>query len=167
MKVQGKVIKYGDNVDTDVIIPARYLNTSDPQELAKHCMEDLDKDFARKVGDGAIIVAGKNFGCGSSREHAPIAIKASGVLCVIAETFARIFYRNAVNIGLPIIECPEASGDIMDGDTIEIDFEKGSIVNVTRNKEYKAEPFPAFMQEIMASDGLIGYIRKELGTEKI
>jgi len=163
MKVEGKVIKYGDNVDTDVIIPARYLNTSDPVELAKHCMEDLDKDFTAKVQKGDIIVANKNFGCGSSREHAPIAIKAAGISCVIAETFARIFYRNAINIGLPIIECPEAAKDICDGDSISVDFETGKITNITRNKEYTGVPFPQFMQEIINADGLIGYIKKTQG----
>lgn len=162
MKAQGKAIKYGNNVDTDVIIPARYLNTSDPAELAGHCMEDLDKDFVKKVQKGDIMVAGKNFGCGSSREHAPIAIKASGISCVIAETFARIFYRNAINIGLPIIECAEAAADIADGDTVSIDFETGCITNHTKNKQYTGQPFPAFMQEIMAADGLIGYIKAQL-----
>jgi len=162
MNAKGKTIKYGNNVDTDVIIPARYLNTSDPMELAKHCMEDLDKDFSSKVQKGDIIVAAKNFGCGSSREHAPIAIKASGISCVIAETFARIFYRNAINIGLPIIECPEAAKDICDGDVVSIDFETGKIINETTGKEYQGVPFPEFMQEIIASDGLIGYIKKQL-----
>jgi 3-isopropylmalate/(R)-2-methylmalate dehydratase small subunit len=162
MKIQGRVIKYGDNVDTDVIIPARYLNTSDPAELAKHCMEDLDADFVKRVKQGDIMVAGKNFGCGSSREHAPIAIKASGVSCVIAETFARIFYRNSINIGLPIVECPEAAKDIDDGDDITVDFETGTIVNNTKGKSYKGTPFPEFMQELIAADGLIGYIKKQL-----
>jgi|UPI00017E1971 3-isopropylmalate/(R)-2-methylmalate dehydratase small subunit len=166
MKAQGKAIKYGDNVDTDVIIPARYLNTSDPNELAKHCMEDIDTEFVSKVQKGDIMVAGKNFGCGSSREHAPIAIKASGISCVIAETFARIFYRNAINIGLPIIECPEAAKDISDGDIVSIDFDTGKIVNVTKNKEYTGVPFPEFMQEIIASDGLIGYIKKQIGNKE-
>ncbi len=159
MIAHGKVIKYGDNVDTDVIIPARYLNTSDPAELAKHCMEDLDKEFLNKVKKGDIMVAAKNFGCGSSREHAPIAIKASGISCVIAETFARIFYRNAINIGLPILECPEASKDIEDGDEVEVDFDKGVIVNITKDKVYKSTPFPKFMQEIIAKNGLIEYIK--------
>lgn len=159
MNANGKVIKYGDNVDTDVIIPARYLNTSDPAELAKHCMEDLDKSFLDRVQKGDIMVGGKNFGCGSSREHAPIAIKASGISCVIAETFARIFYRNAINTGLPIIECAEAANDIADGDKITVDFESGKIVNLTKNKGYTGVPFPAFMQEIIAADGLIGYIK--------
>lgn len=161
MKVQGNVIKYGDNVDTDVIIPARYLNTSDPKELAVHCMEDLDPGFAGKVKPGDIIVAGRNFGCGSSREHAPIAIKASGISCVIAKTFARIFYRNAINIGLPIVECPEAAEDIGDGDVVEVDFDTGTITNMTKNKSYKAVPFPGFMQEIIKADGLVGYIRNQ------
>lgn len=161
MKAQGKAIKYGNNVDTDVIIPARYLNTSDPAELAKYCMEDLDKDFVKKVNKGDIMVAGKNFGCGSSREHAPIAIKASGISCVIAETFARIFYRNAINIGLPILECPEAAEDIADGDAVEVDFASGLIRNLTKGKEYKGAAFPEFMQEIIAADGLIEYIKKQ------
>lgn len=161
MNVKGKVIKYGDNIDTDVIIPARHLNTSDPAELAKHCMEDLDKDFADKVKTRNIIVAGKNFGCGSSREHAPIAIKASGVSCVIAETFARIFYRNAINIGLPIVECPEAANDIEDGDEVSVDFDTGTIVNHTRGNTYKAAPFPDFLQELISSGGLIEYVKKQ------
>jgi 3-isopropylmalate/(R)-2-methylmalate dehydratase small subunit len=162
MKAQGKVIKYGNNVDTDVIIPARYLNTSDPAELATHCMEDLDKSFIDRVQKGDIMVAGKNFGCGSSREHAPIAIKVSGIACVVAETFARIFYRNAINIGLPILECPEAAKDISEGDSVSIDFATGKITNLTQNKEYTGAPFPPFMQEIMDADGLIGYIKKQL-----
>jgi 3-isopropylmalate dehydratase small subunit len=159
MKAEGKVIKYGDNVDTDVIIPARYLNTSDPAELAQHCMEDLDAGFIKKVRPGDIMVAGKNFGCGSSREHAPIAIKASGIACVIAHTFARIFFRNAINIGLPILECPEAAKDIKDGDEVTVDFDTGIITNKTSGKTYQAEPFPGFMQKIIAADGLINYIR--------
>ncbi|MDO8685446.1 MAG: 3-isopropylmalate dehydratase small subunit [Clostridiales bacterium] len=163
MSANGKVIKYGNNVDTDVIIPARYLNTSDPVELAAHCMEDIDKDFVKKVNSGDIIVAGRNFGCGSSREHAPIAIKASGISCVVAETFARIFYRNAINIGLPIIECPEAASDIENGDLLNIDFSKGIIKNITKGKEHYSEPFPEFMQEIMVENGLIGYTKKKLG----
>jgi 3-isopropylmalate/(R)-2-methylmalate dehydratase small subunit len=164
MNAKGTVIKYGNNVDTDVIIPARYLNTSDPAELASHCMEDLDKDFVTKVKPGNIMVAGKNFGCGSSREHAPIALKASGISCVVAQTFARIFYRNAINIGLPILECPEAAKDISDGDSVEIDFKTGSIINLTTGKTYQGQAFPEFMQEIMEADGLIGYIKKELDT---
>ncbi len=163
MQAQGKVIKYGDNVDTDVIIPARYLNTSDPQELAKYCMEDLDKTFIDRVNSGDIMVAGRNFGCGSSREHAPIAIKAAGISCVIAKTFARIFYRNAINIGLPILECPEAAADIKEGDEVKVDFDTGEIINITQNKVYKSTPFPQFMQELISANGLIEYIRKQLG----
>lgn len=158
MKAIGKVHKFGDNVDTDVIIPARYLNVPDSAELAKHCMEDIDVDFAKKVNKGDIIVANKNFGCGSSREHAPIAIKASGVSCVIAETFARIFYRNAINIGLPIIECPEAAKGIDEGDEVEIDFDSGKIINKTKNEEYQGQAFPEFMQKIIKAEGLINYI---------
>ena len=160
----GKVFKYGENVDTDVIIPARHLNTSDPAELAKHCMEDIDADFVNKVKTGDIIVAGKNFGCGSSREHAPIAIKASGISLIIAETFARIFYRNAINIGLPIVECPEAAKDIEEGDRVFVDLGTGKIQNLTKNKEYRGAPFPEFMQELMEADGLISYIKKELNA---
>ncbi|MCH5272716.1 MAG: 3-isopropylmalate dehydratase small subunit [Lachnospiraceae bacterium] len=158
MRANGTVHKYGDNVDTDVIIPARYLNSSDPKELAKHCMEDIDKDFVNKVKAGDIIVADKNFGCGSSREHAPIAIKAAGVSCVIAETFARIFYRNAINIGLPIIECPQAAKEIKNGDTVEIDFDSGVITDVTTGKTYQGQAFPPFMQKIIAAEGLMNYI---------
>lgn len=158
MKALGKVFKYGDNVDTDVIIPARYLNSSDPAELATHCMEDIDKDFVNQVKKGDIIVAIKNFGCGSSREHAPIAIKASGVSCVIAETFARIFYRNAINIGLPIIECQEAAAGIEAGDEVEIDFDSGVITNKTKNESYQGQAFPEFMQKIIKAEGLMNYI---------
>ena len=157
---KGHVFKYGDNVDTDVIIPARYLNSSDPKELATHCMEDIDKDFVKKVKAGDIIVANKNFGCGSSREHAPIAIKASGVSCVIAETFARIFYRNAINIGLPIIECSEASKGIEDGDDVEVDFDSGMIYDKTKGTEYQGQAFPEFMQKIIKAEGLINYINE-------
>lgn len=160
MKAKGNVLKYGDNVDTDVIIPARYLNSSDPEELAAHCMEDIDKDFVRKVQKGDIIVANKNFGCGSSREHAPIAIKAAGVSCVIAETFARIFYRNAINIGLPIIECPEAAQEIEAGDLVEIDFDSGLITDVTKGVSWKGQAFPEFMQKIIRAEGLINYINQ-------
>ena len=160
-EAHGTVIKYGDNVDTDVIIPARYLNSSDPAELATHCMEDLDKDFLKKMKPGDIMVATKNFGCGSSREHAPIAIKACGISCVIAETFARIFYRNAINIGLPIIECPEAASGIDDGDEVSVDFDSGIITNVTKNVTYKGQPFPKFMQEIIDSEGLVNYINNK------
>lgn len=161
MQAKGTVFKYGDNVDTDVIIPARYLNSSDPAELAKHCMEDIDKDFVNQVHKGDIIVADKNFGCGSSREHAPIAIKAAGVSCVIAETFARIFYRNAINIGLPIIECPEASKGIEAGDEVEIDFDSGMIFNRTKGTQFQGQAFPPFMQRIIAAEGLINYINQQ------
>ncbi|WP_333860988.1 3-isopropylmalate dehydratase small subunit [Clostridium sp.] len=163
--IKGKTIKYGDNIDTDVIIPARYLNTSDEKELASHCMEDLDKDFSKKINKGDIIIAGKNFGCGSSREHAPIAIKASGISCVIAETFARIFFRNSINIGLPIMECEEAAKDIEENDEISIDVNSGVITNITKNKTYKAAPFPEFMQKIIESQGLINYIKKEVESK--
>jgi 3-isopropylmalate/(R)-2-methylmalate dehydratase small subunit len=159
--MRGTVIKYGDNVDTDVIIPARYLNTSEIEELAKHCMEDLDKDFVNRVKPGDIMVAGKNFGSGSSREHAPAVIKASGISCVIAETFARIFYRNAINIGLPIMECPEAAKDIQDGDIVSIDVFSGVITNETKGKTYQGTPFPGFMQDIMKAGGLINYLREK------
>lgn len=162
MKAKGTVFKYGDNVDTDVIIPARYLNTSDPAELAKHCMEDIDAEFPNKVKGGDIMVADKNFGCGSSREHAPIAIKASGISCVIASTFARIFYRNAINIGLPILECEEAAKNIENSDEVEIDFTTGVINNITKNQTYQAEPFPEFIQEIMAKDGLVNYTKEKI-----
>ena len=158
MKAEGRVFKFGSNVDTDVIIPARYLNVPDPSELAKHCMEDIDKEFVNKVSKGDIIVADKNFGCGSSREHAPIAIKAAGVSCVIAETFARIFYRNAINIGLPIIEYPEAAKGIEEGDQVEVDFDSGMIYNKTKGTEYKGQAFPEFMQKIISNGGLINYI---------
>ncbi len=158
MKANGMVFKYGDNVDTDVIIPARYLNSSDPGELATHCMEDIDKEFVKKVNKGDIIVAEKNFGCGSSREHAPIAIKAAGVSCVIAENFARIFYRNAINIGLPIIECPEASRGIEAGDEVEVDFDSGIITNKTKGTSFKGQAFPEFMQRIIKAEGLVNYI---------
>lgn len=158
MKAYGTVHKYGDNVDTDVIIPARYLNSSDPKELAKKCMEDIDKEFVNRVKAGDIMVANKNFGCGSSREHAPIAIKASGISCVIAETFARIFYRNAINIGLPIIESKEAAEGIEAGDQVEVDFDSGMIYNKTKGTEFKGQPFPEFMQKIIKSEGLINYI---------
>ena len=158
---KGIVFKYGDNVDTDVIIPARYLNSSDPAELATHCMEDIDKDFIHKVKKGDIIVADKNFGCGSSREHAPIAIKAAGVSCVIAQTFARILYRNAINIGLPIIECSEASKGIEAGDEVEVDFDSGIIRNLTKGTQFKGQAFPEFMQKIIAAEGLVNYINQK------
>lgn len=159
MKAHGRVHKYGDNVDTDVIIPARYLNTTDHKELAAHCMEDIDTEFVNKVKDGDIIVAEANFGCGSSREHAPIAIKASGISCVIAKTFARIFYRNAINIGLTIIECPEAAEKISDGDEVEIDFESGVITNVTKNETYQGQAFPEFLINIINSNGLLNSLK--------
>ncbi|WP_294341859.1 3-isopropylmalate dehydratase small subunit [uncultured Clostridium sp.] len=158
MKVVGNVLKYGDNIDTDVIIPARYLNTSVPEELAKHCMEDLDVDFLKKMKKGDIVVAGSNFGCGSSREHAPIAIKYAGVSCVIAKSFARIFYRNAINIGFPILECEEAVLAAENGHRLEIDFENGIIKNLDLNEEYKSQPFPDFILNIMKNDGLLNTV---------
>ena len=162
----GKTFKYGENVDTDVIIPARHLVTSDPMELAKHCMEDIDATFAQRVQPGDIIVAGKNFGCGSSREHAPIAIKASGINCVIAPTFARIFYRNAFNTGLPILECQEASEKIQAGDEVEVDFDTGLIRNITRGESYQAQPFPEFIKKIIDKDGLVKYVKDSLLERK-
>lgn len=163
MKAKGKVFKYHNNVDTDVIIPARYLNTSDPRELAAHCMEDIDPEFIKKVRKGDIIVAGRNFGCGSSREHAPIAIKAAGISCVIASTFARIFYRNAINTGLPILECEQAVNGIESGDEVEVDFDTGVIRNLTRGTTFKAQAFPEFMKKIMAANGLVNYIKDKKG----
>ena len=160
MQAKGRVFKYGDNVDTDVIIPARYLNSSDPAELATHCMEDIDKDFTKKVKPSDIIVAGLNFGCGSSREHAPIAIKAAGVSCVIAKTFARIFYRNAINIGLAILECEEASEKISNRDEVAIDFDTGIITNISKNETYQAQPFPDFIKDIINKGGLLNSIKK-------
>ncbi len=162
MQAQGKVFRYGDNVDTDVIIPARYLNTSDHAELASHCMEDLDKSFVTEVEAGDIIVADRNFGCGSSREHAPIAIKESGISCVIARSFARIFYRNSINIGLPILECPEAVDAIKAGEVVRVDFSSGTITNTTTGEVFQSEPFPPFMQNLITSGGLAGYLAKEL-----
>jgi len=162
MKLKGKVWKFKDNVNTDEIIPARYLNTFDEKELAKHCMEDADQDFSKKVKAGDIIVAGTNFGCGSSREHAPICIKGAGVSCVIAETFARIFYRNAINIGLPILESAEASQGIKEGDMIEVDLDNGKIKNLTQNKTYTAQAFPPFMQELINAGGLMEYVKKKI-----
>ncbi len=159
-KVIGRVFKYGDNVDTDVIIPARYLNTTDEKELASHCMEDIDAGFVSNVKPGDIIVANKNFGCGSSREHAPIAIKAAGISCVIAESFARIFYRNAINIGLPIMECEEAAREIKSNDELEVDFTTGVIKNLSNGKEYRSQPFPAFIQDIIESGGLIAAVKQ-------
>ncbi len=161
MKACGHVFKYGDNVDTDVIIPARYLNATQGEELAKHCMEDIDKEFIHKVKKGDLIVANKNFGCGSSREHAPLAIKCAGVSCVIAETFARIFYRNAINIGLPIIECVEAARSIEDGDEVEVDFDSGLITNKTKGETYQGQSFPEFMQKIITAGGLVNYINSQ------
>lgn len=160
MKSNGKCIKYGDNVDTDVIIPARYLNTSDHKELAMHCMEDLDKNFSEKVKNANIIVAGSNFGCGSSREHAPVSIKASGISCVIAKSFARIFYRNSINIGLPILECQEVE-KIDENDELEVDFDNGIIRNINKNEEYKVASFPEFMQKLIQAGGLMATMQKE------
>jgi 3-isopropylmalate/(R)-2-methylmalate dehydratase small subunit len=159
MKISGTVHKYGDNVDTDVIIPARYLNTADHKELAAHCMEDIDKDFVKRVKAGDIMAGEANFGCGSSREHAPIAIKESGISCVIAASFARIFYRNAINIGLPILECPDAARAICAGDRVSVDFDTGEIINETTGAKFQAEPFPAFIKEIINKGGLINYVR--------
>lgn len=162
MNAQGKVFKYGDNIDTDAIIAARYLNTPDYKDLASHCMEDIDTVFAKEVKEGDIIVATKNFGCGSSREHAPIAIKVAGVSCVIAKSFARIFYRNAFNIGLPILECEEAADKIQAGDQVTVDFKSGKITNITKNETYQAEPFPEFIQQIINCDGLVAYVKNKL-----
>lgn len=164
MKAQSTVIKYGDHVDTDVIIPARYLNTADPAELAAHCMEDLDKDFKQKSKTRKIIVAGRNFGCGSSREHAPIAIKASGVELVIADSFARIFYRNSIDIGLPIIECPAAAAAIRDGDEVEADLDTGIITDVTTGERFTAAPFPPFIRQIIRCGGIAGFVREKIAA---
>lgn len=161
MNTQGKVFKYPDNVDTDVIIPARYLNTSDAKELALHCMEDIDTEFVKNVNKGDIMVAGWNFGCGSSREHAPLVIKTCGAGCVIAKSFARIFYRNAINIGLPILECPEAAEEINAGDEVEVNFDTGVITDKTTGKTYKAQPFPEFIQNIIAKGGLLASLKGE------
>lgn len=160
MEAKGKAIQYGDNIDTDVIIPARYLNISDVAELASHCMEDIDTEFRNKISPGDIMVGGANFGCGSSREHAPLVIKESGISCVIAATFARIFFRNAINIGLAILECPEASAKIANGDEVAVDFDSGVITNITKNETYQAQPFPAFIKEIIAAGGLLNSINK-------
>ena len=162
MKVSGKVFKYGDNIDTDVIIPARYLTSADPDHLKEHCMEDIDKSFRDRVKSGDIMVAGKNFGCGSSREHAPVAIKASGISLVIADDFARIFYRNSINVGLPILECPEAARKINDGDEVEADFDTGIITDKTTGESFASKPFPEFIKNIMANGGLVGYTESEL-----
>ena len=164
MDAKGTVHKYGDHVDTDVIIPARYLATQDPKELASHCMEDIDKEFVRKVREGDIVVAGANFGCGSSREHAPIAIKASGVSCVIAASFARIFYRNAINIGLAILECPAASAAIEAGDTVSVDFDTGVITDETKGQTFQAEPFPPFIKDMIEKGGLMASLKARAGT---
>ena len=161
MKAKGHVFKYGDNIDTDVIIPARYLNSTSGEELARHCMEDIDKSFISKVNKGDIIVAGKNFGCGSSREHAPLAIKCAGVSCVIAKTYARIFYRNAINIGLPIIESDEAADSIKAGDEVEVDFDSGTIKDITTGESFKGQPFPEFMQNIISAGGLVAYVNSK------
>ena len=161
--MRGRAWKFGDNIDTDAIIPARYLNTTDPQELAGHCMEDADPDFVKKLRPNDVIVGGANFGCGSSREHAPISIKAAGVSCVIARTFARIFFRNSINIGLPILPCPEAADDIQTGDELDIDLATGRIVNVTRDRTYTTEPFPEQMREIIAAGGLMKFVKESLG----
>ena len=163
MKLNGRVWKFGADIDTDAIIPARYLNTSDPGALAKHCMEDLNPFFVKKVKQGDIIFAEENFGCGSSREHAPIAIKAAGISCVVARSFARIFYRNSFNMALPIMECPEAVDAALEGDEVEIDFDKGEIVNHTREKTFHFQPIPPFMQKLIQSGGLMGYVRKKSG----
>lgn len=161
MNTQGKVFKYPDNVDTDVIIPARYLNTASAQELAKHCMEDIDKEFVKKVQPGDVIVAGWNFGCGSSREHAPLVLKTCQTGCVIAKSFARIFYRNAINIGMPILECPEAADEISAGDEVKVDFSTGEIFDLTTGKTYRAQPFPEFIQNIIAKGGLLASLKEE------
>ena len=161
MKAQGNVFKYGDNIDTDIIIPARYLNTADSKELAAHCMEPVDEDFYKNAKAGDIMVGGLNFGCGSSREHAPISIKAAGVSCVIAETFARIFYRNAINIGLPIIECPDAAKEIEAGDEVEVNFDTGVITDKTKGTSYQGQAFPPFMQKIIDCEGLVNYINQK------
>lgn len=164
MKAAGKIFKYGDNVNTDVIIPARYLNTSDPKELAAHCMEDLDESFVANVKSGDIIVAGQNFGCGSSREHAPMAIKASGVSCVVAASYARIFYRNSINIGLAILECPEVCREADAGDALDVDFDTGIICNTTKNKKYEGQSFPPFIRNIIEKGGLLNSLKKDEGN---
>ncbi len=167
MILKGKVHKYGQDVNTDVIIPARYLNVSDPDKLAAHCMEDIDKDFIKNVKPGDIIMATTNFGCGSSREHAPIAIKAAGVSCVIADTFARIFFRNAINIGLPLLECPEAVKNTSTGDTLEVDLASGTIKNITSGMTFTAAPYPPFMSELISAGGLIEYTKERLANTKV
>jgi 3-isopropylmalate/(R)-2-methylmalate dehydratase small subunit len=167
MKLKGKVFKYGADVNTDVIIPARYLNVSDPDELAKHCMEDIDADFLKKVQPGDIIMATTNFGCGSSREHAPLAIKAAGVSCVIARSFARIFFRNAINIGLPLLECVKAVDNTDSGDILEVDLTSGQIKNLTKRRTFTAKPYPDFMAELISAGGLIEYTRKRLARQSV
>ena len=164
MKFKGKAWKFGADIDTDQIIPARYLNTSDPKELAKHCMEDADPQFINKMKPGDIIVADKNFGCGSSREHAPIAIKAAGISCVIAKSFARIFYRNSFNMGLPILECSDAVDAIQEGDEVEVNMSTGEIVNLTKNKRFRSQPIPPFMQELINTGGLMEWVKKRVKT---
>jgi 3-isopropylmalate dehydratase small subunit len=164
MKMNGKVWKFGNNIDTDAIIPARYLNTTDSKELASHCMEDADPEFAGKVEPGDIIAAGRNFGCGSSREHAPIAIKAAGVACVIAHSFARIFYRNAFNMGLPILECPEGAARIDTGDELELDLDEGIIINLSKKEKYRAQAIPPFMQKLIQAGGLMEYVREQMSA---
>jgi len=166
LKLRGKVHKFGANVDTDAIIPARYLNISEPAELAEHCMEGIDSEFLNKVEKGDIIIAGTNFGCGSSREHAPIAIKASGISCVIAKSFARIFFRNAINIGLPLLECPQAAEESKAGDVLEVELESGAIANITQGKKFQAEPYPDFMLELISAGGLIEHTRKKLEARR-
>jgi 3-isopropylmalate/(R)-2-methylmalate dehydratase small subunit len=165
--LKGKVHKYGANVDTDAIIPARYLNVSEPAELAKHCMEDIDQDFVKRVKPGDIMMATTNFGCGSSREHAPIAIKASGISCIIAKSFARIFFRNAINIGLPLLECDRAVDETEAGDTLEVDLSNGKIKNLTRGSEFQAEAYPDFMAELIAAGGLVEYTKKRLESRRV
>jgi len=167
MSLRGTAFRYGDNVDTDAIIPARYLNTSDPKELAMHCMEDIDETFLAKIKQGDIIVAGRNFGCGSSREHAPVAIKAAGISCVIAETFARIFFRNAINIGLPILECPEAVAEVEQGHVLSVDLALGKITNETLGKSYEATVYPQFMLDIINAGGLVPHTKQRLAREKM
>ena len=164
--LKGKVHKYGANVDTDAIIPAHYLNISDPAELAKHCMEGIDKDFIKRVKPGDIMMATTNFGCGSSREHAPLAIKAAGISCIIAKSFARIFFRNAINIGLPLLECDEAVDKTEAGDTLEVDLAKGRIKNVTRDMEFRAKPYPDFMAKLISAGGLVEYTKKRLARRR-
>jgi 3-isopropylmalate/(R)-2-methylmalate dehydratase small subunit len=166
MKLTGKAWKYGDNVDTDVIIPARYLNVSTPEELARHCMEDIDLNFANSVQPGDIIVGGENFGCGSSREHAPLAIKGAGVTCVVARSFARIFYRNAINVGLPILECPDAAAEIEKGDQLTIDLKAGTVANLRTGRIHQTSPFPAFIMEIVQAGGLVPYTQERLRGQR-